>query len=138
MKSTPRTQYKLAAILLLIQGIAMELGIFVAVVALSLAGVSVLDGAGQYVSFALLYLQDNLDLFIYMAGIFGALRVIGAIGLLRDRMWGFALSLINSIVTLVLMLFMLPAGIADGVLSGGAVVLLLVGYFGTTPIGRAK
>ncbi len=53
MKSTPRTQYKLAAILLLIQGIAMELGIFVAVVALSLAGVSVLDGAGQYVSFAL-------------------------------------------------------------------------------------
>ncbi len=73
-----------------------------------------------------------------MAGIFGALRVIGAIGLLRDRMWGFALSLINSIVTLVLMLFMLPAGIADGVLSGGAVVLLLVGYFGTTPIGRAK
>ncbi len=116
----------------------MELGIFVAVVALSLAGVSVLDGAGQYVSFALPYLQDNLDLFIYMAGIFGALRVIGAIGLLRDRMWGFALSLINSIVTLVLMLFMLPAGIADGVLSGGAVVLLLVGYFGTTPIGRAK
>lgn len=133
----PRPQlYKPAAALLLIQGIFMELGIFVAVMALSLAGVPVFENTGKYVSFALPYLQENLHLFVYMAGIFGALRVVGAVGLLKNRMWGFVLSLINIIVTLALMLFMLPAGIFDGLLSGGALVLLLIGYFGDRPIGK--
>ena len=48
--------------------------------------------------------------------------------------WGFVLSLVMSSVTLVLMVFMLPAGIADGLLSGAALVLMLVGRYGTTPI----
>lgn len=133
----PRSQlYKPAAVLLLIQGVVMELGIFVAVTMPSLAGVSFFENTDKYVSFALPYLQENLHLFVYMAGIFGALRVVGAVGLLKNRMWGFVLSLINIIVTLALMLFMLPAGIFDGLLSGGALVLLLIGYFDDRPIGK--
>lgn len=49
-------------------------------------------------------------------------------------MWGFVLSLNNCVVTLVLMTFMLPAGIADGVLSGGAPTLLLIARYGKTRI----
>jgi hypothetical protein len=45
-------------------------------------------------------------------------------------MWGFALSLINCIVTMSLMIFMLPAGIADGILAGTALILILTEYFG--------
>lgn len=69
-----------------------------------------------------------------MSGIFGVLRTAGAIGVLRDRMWGLALSFVMCVVTLVLMLFLLPAGIADGILSGGALVLGLTAWFGTATI----
>lgn len=86
--------------------------------------------------FVLPYLQDNLALMMVMSGIFGALRTIGAIGLLRGRQWGLALSVVNCIVTLALMTFMLPAGIADGMLSGGALVLIAFAYFGDRRIGE--
>ncbi|MCT4574522.1 hypothetical protein N3930_47335, partial [Bacillus thuringiensis] len=69
-----------------------------------------------------------------MGGVFAALRIIGAAGLLRNRMWGYALSLITCSATLVLMMFMLPAGIADGILAGGALILLLLARYGRTPI----
>ncbi|MCU1445281.1 MAG: hypothetical protein JWP54_939, partial [Cryobacterium sp.] len=42
--------------------------------------------------------------------------IIGAIGVLRNRLWGLALSVINCVVAMVLMVFMLPAGIVDGLL----------------------
>lgn len=61
---------------------------------------------------------------------FGALRIIGAVGVLRNRLWAFALSLIMCATTLILMIFMLPAGLLDGVLTGTAVVLLLRAWIG--------
>jgi ABC-type uncharacterized transport system permease subunit len=48
--------------------------------------------------------------------------------------WGVALSAAMCVVTLVLMIFLLPAGIADGILSGIALVLLAQGWFGTRRI----
>lgn len=69
-----------------------------------------------------------------MGVIFGVLRIIGAVGLLKNRMWGLALSIINSVVTMILMMFMLPAGIPDGLLAGSALVLMLLGYFGDKKI----
>ncbi|MFF0909146.1 hypothetical protein ACFWZW_00470 [Microbacterium enclense] len=71
-----------------------------------------------------------------LSGVFATLRVVAAIGLLRNRMWGYASSLVIGCVTLVLMVFMLPAGIADGVLSGAALLLLLRVRYGTDPIVR--
>lgn len=88
--------------------------------------------------FALPYLQENLYLMMAMSGIFAALRVLGAVGLLRNKLWGLALSIINCLVTLALMVFLLPAGLLDGLLSGTALVLLLLARFGKTPDGRPK
>lgn len=88
--------------------------------------------------FALPYLQDNLYLMMAMSGVFAALRVIGAVALWRNRLWGLVLSLINCVVTLVLMIFLLPAGIADGLLSGTALVLILHGWLGRDTDGTPR
>jgi len=85
-------------------------------------------------SFIVPFFNEHLYLMMVMSGVFAALRVVGSIGLLKNRMWGYALSLINCSVTLVLMIFMLPAGIADGILSGAALLLLLFARYGKTPI----
>lgn len=81
-------------------------------------------------SFIVPFFNEHLYLMMAMSGVFAALRITGAIGLLKNRMWGYMLSLINCTVTLVLMIFMLPAGIADGLLAGGALVLLLLARHG--------
>ena len=88
--------------------------------------------------FALPYLQDNLYLMMAMSGVFAVLRVIGGVALWRNRVWGLALSLINCAVTLVLMIFLLPAGIADGLLSGAALALILHGWLGKGRDGRPR
>lgn len=121
--------FRVAAWLLIAQGTLMELGAALLLPVLLLVGVEQ-DAVGERFQFALPYLQDNLYLMMAMSGIFGALRLLGAVALLRDRMWGLALSVIMCTVSLVLMVFLLPAGIADGLLSGGALVLILVGWFG--------
>lgn len=64
--------------------------------------------------------------------------IIGAIGVLRNRLWGLALSVINCVVAMVLMVFMLPAGIVDGLLACSALVLLLTAYFGTRPLPQPE
>ena len=66
---------------------------------------------------------------VYTWSIYGVIRIIGAIGLWKNRMWGLILSIINCILTMALMMFMLPAGIMDGVLACSALVLILIGYF---------
>ena len=128
-----RAKFRAAGVLLLIQGSLMEGGVFVAFVVLLLLGVDQ-SAAGERFSFIVPYFQDHLYLMMVMSGVFGALRIIGAVGLLRNRLWGLALSVIICLVTLVLMIFMLPAGIVDGVLSGSALLLMLHAWFGTAPI----
>lgn len=119
---------KTGAVLLIIQAVCMELGAFLMLlVAVALQKPSMYT---EHVSFALPYLQQNMALCMIMAGIFGVLRLVGAIGILKNRMWGLVLSLMMIAVTFVLMIFMLPAGIADGILSGLAAIFILIGYFG--------
>lgn len=128
-----KKSYKAAAILLIVQGGLMEFGVFIAVIPLVLLGVQQ-DQISDHFSFIVPYLQQNLYLMMAMSGIFGAVRLIGAIGLLRNRMWGLALSIINCVVTMALMIFLLPAGILDGVFSCTALVLMLTAYFGDVKI----
>lgn len=139
--SAPRLGGKihLAAWLLLLQGGLMEFGTFLGFIVLVTAGVSQADVSTHF-SFIVPFFNEHLFLMMVMSGVFGALRTIGAIGLWKNRMWGYTLSIINCVVTLVLMLFMLPAGIVDGLLSGGGLVLLLMARYGNAPIeqrGRA-
>lgn len=41
---------------------------------------------GQYFSFKLSYFQDNIYMMMVMGAMYGVLRLIGAIGLLKNRM----------------------------------------------------
>jgi uncharacterized membrane protein (DUF2068 family) len=116
-------KYRTAAILMIIHGGVMEL-----------AGVFFIVEMGKYFSFKLPYFQENLNMMIIMGVIYGVMRIIGAIGLLKNRMWGLALSIINSVTTIILMMFMLPAGIMDGILAGSALILILMQYFGDKKI----
>jgi hypothetical protein len=126
-------RYRAAAVLMLVHGAVMEFGVFVALFPLLALGID-FGTVGEYFSFNIPFFQEHLVEMMVLSGIFGATRIIGAIGVLRNRLWGLALSVINCTVAMVLMVFMLPAGIVDGLLACAALVLLLTSYFGTRPL----
>ena len=126
-------RYRTAAILMLGHGAIMELGVFLALIPLLALGVD-LDAVGQYFSFNVPYFQEHLAEMMVLSGVFGVVRIVGAVGVLRNRLWGLVLAVINCVVTMVLMVFMLPAGIIDGILACSALTLLLTAYFGTKPL----
>ena len=126
-------KYKIAAILMIIHGGFMELGGVLCLIPALSIGTDRFD-IGQYFSFKLSYFQDNLYMMIIMGAMYGVLRLIGAVGLLKNRMWGLGLSIINCVITIALMMFLLPAGIMDGILAGTTLILLLIGYFGNRKI----
>lgn len=126
-------QYKIAAALMIVHGGLMELSVCLALIPLLIAGINVSESS-HYFSFMVPYFQENLYLMMTISGVFGVTRIIGAIGLLKNRMWGLALSVINCIVTMILMVFMLPAGIVDGILASVALILILTAYYGKRKI----
>lgn len=126
-------KYKIAAVLMIIHGGFMEIGGCFAIIPALILGSDRFD-IGQYFSFRLPYFQENLYMMIIMGAIYGAVRVIGAIGLLKNKMWGLALSVINCVLTMALMMFLLPAGIMDGIFACSALILMLTQYFGDKKI----
>ena len=126
-------KYKLAALLMIIHGGCMELGGVFCLIPAFILGTDKFD-IGQYFSFKLPYFQDNLYMMIVMGAIYGVFRMIGAIALLKNKMWGLVLSVINCVITIALMMFLLPAGIMDGILAGSALILMLIQYFGNKKI----
>jgi len=128
-------KYKVASILMIIHGGFMEIGGCLALIPILVMGFDKID-MDSYFSFIVPYLKENMNLMIVMGGIYGVVRVIGAIGLLKNRMWGLALSVINCVVTMTLMVFMLPAGIFDGILACSALILILTQYFGNKKISE--
>src|SRR5690606_17157897 len=85
------------------------------------------DVLTQRFSFIVPFFSEHILLMMAMSGIFAALRIIGAVGLRRNRMWGYALSVINCCVTLVLITFIRSARIALGTWSGAHMVMTLMG-----------
>lgn len=126
-------KYRIAAILMIIHGGFMEIGGVLCMIQALMLGTDKFD-IGQYFEFKLSYFQENLYLMMVMGAIYGVFRLIGAIGLLRNRMWGLVLSVINCVITVVLMMFLLPAGIMDGILAGSALILILMQYYGDKKI----
>jgi hypothetical protein len=133
-----RRELRAAAVLLLVQGVLMEGLVAVGLVVLVVLGIPQADVTDHARVFALPYLQDELYPMMAMSGIFAALRITAGIGLWRDRLWGLALAGAMCVVTLVLMMFLLPAGLLDGVLSGTALVLLLHARLGRDAYGRPR
>ena len=78
-------KYKIAALLMIIHGGFMEIGGVLCMIPALLLGTDKFD-IGQYFSFKLSYFQENLSLMIVMGAMYGVLRLIGAIGLLKNRM----------------------------------------------------
>ena len=126
-------KYRIAAILMLIHGGFMEIGGCLALIPVLAMGSDKVD-MSSFFSFIVPYLQENMNLMIVMGGIYGVVRVIGAIGLLKNKMWGLVLSIINCVITMALMIFMLPVGIMDGILACSALILILIQYFGDKKI----
>lgn len=126
-------KYKAASILMIIHGAFMEIGGCLCVLPLLFMSK---DGFNieQYFSFIVPYFRDNLNLMLIIGMIYGIIRVIGAVGLWKNKLWGLALSVINCVITLALMSFMLPMGIIDGVLAGSALILILIQFFGNKNI----
>ncbi|MCL1845537.1 MAG: hypothetical protein FWF77_06510 [Defluviitaleaceae bacterium] len=65
----------------------------------------------------------------------GVIRIIGAVGLWKNRMWGFAIPVINCVIALAMMMTLLPFGVMDGTLAGAALILMFWQYFGKREIG---
>ena len=126
-------KYKIASILMIIHGGFMEIGGCLALIPVLAFGSNNFN-ADKYFSFIVPYFQENLYLMMIMGGIFGIVRLIGAIGLLKNRIWGLVLSVINCIITMILMIFMLPAGIFDGIFACSALILILIQYYGTKKV----
>ena len=126
-------KYRIAAVLMIIHGGFMEIGGVLCMIPALMLGTDKFD-IGQYFEFKLSYFQENLYLMMVMGAIYGVFRLIGAIGLLRNRMWGLVLSVLNCVITVVLMMFLLPAGIMDGILAGSALILILMQYYGDKKI----
>ena len=124
-------KFKIAATLMFIQAVFMEIATGIIVMPLLLKNAS---SVSQYFSFIVPYFNENMVFMLVMSLIFGLTRLIGAIGLWNNRMWGLVLSIINCSVTMILMIFMLPAGIADGIFSCTALILMLIQYFGKQKI----
>lgn len=126
-------RYRIASILMLIHGAFMEIGGCLCLIPAFAAG----SGEGEAnpsFSFIVPYFEENMNLVLVMGVIYGVVRITGAIGLWRNRMWGLVLSVINCAVTMAVMMFMLPAGVMDGILAAAALILILTHYFGDQKI----
>ena len=126
-------KYKIASELMMIHGAFMEIGGCFCLIPIFILGADKFN-INEYISFIVPYFQENMDLMLIMGMLYGIVRVIGAVGLWKNRMWGLVLSILNCIITMILMMFMLPAGIMDGVLACSSLILILTQYFGDKKI----
>ncbi|MBG9980195.1 hypothetical protein HZY91_03710 [Facklamia sp. DSM 111018] len=124
---------RVAAILMLLHGLVMELGTGIFFILTILTGFVNVNEIEMEI-FYLEYFQKNLEWMLMMSLIFGVVRSVGALGLLKRRKWGFILSIINCLVTMVLMVFMLPSGIMDGLFACSSLILILMAYYGENEI----
>ncbi len=130
-------KYKIASILMFIHGAFMEIGGCICIIPALILGSDNFD-MSKYFSFIIPYLQENLYMMSIIGLIYGIVRIIGAIGLYKNKMWGLVLSIINCVITMALMIFMLPAGIMDGILACSSLVLILTQYLGNKKIIEMK
>lgn len=126
-------KYKIASVLMMIHGAFMEIGGCFCLIPIFILGADKFN-INEYISFIVPYFQENMDLMLIMGMLYGIVRVIGAVGLWKNRLWGLVLSILNCIITMILMMFMLPAGIMDGVLACSSLILILTQYFGDKKI----
>ena len=112
-------RYKLAAIIIIIHGL-IEIGGFFSVLPIWL---------GVEPSAFVPFVPPPPEIVIGGV-IWGVLRLIGGIGLLKNLKWGLALSVINCTIAISAMFEHMPFGLMDATLAGTALILMLTQYFG--------
>ncbi|MCL2588818.1 MAG: hypothetical protein FWD84_05355 [Oscillospiraceae bacterium] len=116
-------RYKVAAVIIIIHGL-IEIGGFFSVLPLWL---------GAEPSALVPFAPPSPEIMI--GGLlWGVFRLIGGLGLFKNQMWGFALSVISCVLALSMMFHVMPFGIMDGILGGAALILMLTQYFGKKKI----
>ncbi|MEJ2249651.1 MAG: hypothetical protein P8Y97_08330 [Candidatus Lokiarchaeota archaeon] len=60
---------------------------------------------------------------------FTLMRFVSSIGLLKNRKWGYFLSLINVILTMLFMIYLLPISAIEGFVCAILLILLLIGRY---------
>jgi len=64
--------------------------------------------------------------------IWGALRIIGAVGLFKNLKWGLSLCMFTCALAIASMFEHMPFELMDATLGGIALILILIQYFGKT------
>lgn len=80
-------KYKIAAIIMIIHGGIIEIGACLSIIIIWIFDFKKID-LNNYFSFIIPNLKENLVMVLILGGIYGVVRVIGAIGLLKSKMWG--------------------------------------------------
>ena len=126
----------IAAIILLVYGIIETLD------CLSLVLVVAKVIENPYPTFVFQELEDMMNNHtLYMIPVFlvfTSMRLLAAVGLLLNRMWGFWMGIFVSGVTFCVMILFLPLGALDGVISVAVVTFLLIGYCGKQKIAMSN
>jgi hypothetical protein len=86
------------------------------------------------IQFAFGELNQSWQATMIVGVISGLLRICAVVGILTNRLWGWALGIAMSIITFAMLTLYLPAGASDAILAGGALVFLLVGRYPTAKI----
>ena len=116
-------RYKIAAIIIMLHGFIEIMGFF------SVLPIWLGAEVAEWMPFDPPYPE------VVVAGlVWGTFRLIGGIGLFKNLMWGFTLSIINCVIAIAMMMTILPFGIMDGILAGTALILMLTQYFGKKKI----
>ncbi len=79
-------------------------------------------------------LESSPILFLPLFLSFTLMRFFSALGILRNRMWGFYIGIISLVLTMLLTVLFLPLGFLELFLCTLILFLLLIGYFGKKPI----
>ena len=67
-----------------------------------------------------------------------SLRVTSAIGLWRNRLWGFWLTIFVSVATLIMAPLLLPMTTVEMLLNGVLMIVLVIGFLGDRPILKTQ
>ena len=113
-------RYKIATMLIFIHGF-VEICVGLGFIPLWLSDFDT-SAMEQYFVFIVPYLQENIHLMSILGMVYGSVWLVAII------------SVINCITTMVLMIFMLPAGIMDGIFSCSSLLLIMTEYFGNRQI----
>ncbi len=65
---------------------------------------------------------------------FAFLRLVSAVGLLKNRLWGFWIGIVNLVLSMILAVLFLPFGGIEFIVCGVILVFLIVGYCGKRPV----